>query len=94
MILPYVLIEMTPPSVAALGLGAVAAAVMSSVDSSILSASSMLSWNVYRPLINPNVSDKKIKKVIRLSILLIGGVATWLALTVQSVYALWLLFHG
>jgi len=91
MILPYVLIEMTPPIVAALGLGAVAAAVMSSVDSSILSASSMLSWNVYRPLINPKVSDDKIKIVIRVSILMIGVIAAWLALTVQSVYSLWYL---
>lgn len=91
MVLPYVLLEMTPPIVAALGLGAVAAAVMSSVDSSILSASSMFSWNIYRPLVNPGASDKIIRRSIRLSVLVIGGIATWLALTVQSVYALWYL---
>ena len=91
MILPYVLLEMTPPIVAALGLGAVAAAVMSSVDSSILSASSMFTWNIYRPLVNPEASDKTIRRSIRLAVLVIGAVATWLALTVQSVYALWYL---
>lgn len=91
MILPYVLLEMTPPLVAAVGLGAVAAAVMSSVDSSILSASSMFSWNIYRPLINPLASEKIIRKTIRFSVLVIGSIATWLALTVQSVYALWFL---
>ena len=91
MILPYVLLEMTPPIVAALGLGAVAAAVMSSVDSSILSASSMFTWNIYRPLVNPDASEKTIRMSIRLAVLVIGGVATWLALTVQSVYALWYL---
>nr|WP_301005385.1 sodium:solute symporter family protein [Lunatimonas sp.] len=91
MILPYVLLEMTPPLVGALGLGAVAAAVMSSVDSSVLSASSMFTWNIYRPLINPGCTDKQINLIIRLSILCTGGIATWLALTLQSVYDLWYL---
>ena len=49
--LPYVLKYLTPPLVATIGLGGLAAAVMSSVDSSILSASSMGAWNVYRPLV-------------------------------------------
>jgi high affinity choline transporter 7 len=82
---------MTPPIVAALGLGAVAAAVMSSVDSSVLSAASMFTWNIYRPLINPACTDKQIRLIIRLAILCIGAVATWLALTLQSVYDLWYL---
>ncbi|NHE57431.1 sodium:solute symporter [Cyclobacterium sp. GBPx2] len=91
MVLPYVLLEMTPPLIAALGLGAVAAAVMSSVDSSILSAASMFTWNLYRPLIKPACTDKQIKLTIRLAILVIGAVSTWLALTLQSVYELWYL---
>jgi len=41
--LPYVVRYLTPGVVATIGLGAIAAAVMSSVDSSILSASSMAS---------------------------------------------------
>ncbi|AEL28537.1 sodium:solute symporter family protein [Cyclobacterium marinum] len=91
MVLPYVLLEMTPPIIAALGLGAVAAAVMSSVDSSILSAASMFTWNFYRPLLKPSCSDKQIKNSIRLAILGIGLISTWLALTLQSVYELWYL---
>ena len=51
-ILPYVLRYLTPPFVATIGLCAIAAAVMSSVDSSILSASSMFAWNVFRPMRN------------------------------------------
>ncbi|MEM1067376.1 MAG: sodium:solute symporter family protein [Planctomycetota bacterium] len=91
MILPYVLRYLTPPIVATIGLGAVAAAVMSSVDSSILSASSMFAWNVYRPLFRPSASDRELRIVIRAAILFIGAAATTLALSVQSVYVLWYL---
>ncbi|MEM9657676.1 MAG: sodium:solute symporter family protein [Planctomycetota bacterium] len=91
LILPYVLRYLTPPVVATFGLGAVAAAVMSSVDSSILSASSMFAWNVYRPLLRPSASDRELRYVLRGAILVIGAAATCLALSVQSVYALWYL---
>ena len=48
MILPMVLQYLTPPYVAFFGLGSVSAAVMSSADSSVLSASSMFARNVYK----------------------------------------------
>ena len=91
LVLPYVLQHLTPPVIATIGLSAVAAAVMSSVDSSILSASSMFVWNVYRPLFRPNAGEEEVKKVIRVAILVIGGIATVLALQVKSVYGLWYL---
>ena len=91
LILPYVIRYLTPSIVSALGLGAVAAAVMSSVDSSILSASSMASWNVYRPLLKPKVTNTGLTKVIKRSIWIIGITATILALKIKSVYALWFL---
>ena len=55
-ILPIVLRYLTPPAVSVIGLGAIAAAVMSSTDSSILSASSMFTRNVYKLAIRQNVS--------------------------------------
>ena len=91
MILPYLLRYLTTPMIATIALGAVAAAVMSSVDSSILSAATMFSWNVYRSLIRPQASDEEIKKVMRASIVVVGVIATALALSVQSVYVLWAL---
>ncbi len=91
LILPYVIRYLTPGVLATVGLGAIAAAVMSSVDSSILSASSMASWNVYRPLIKPKINNKNLTKVIRRSIWIIGVTATILALKIKSVYALWFL---
>ncbi|MDA2925624.1 sodium:solute symporter family protein [Acidobacteria bacterium AH-259-G07] len=91
MILPYVLRYMTPPVIAALGLGAVAAAVMSSVASSVLASSSMAAWNIYRPLVKPTASREELEKVVRVAILFIGIAATIVGLKVQSVYALWYL---
>jgi solute carrier family 5 (high affinity choline transporter), member 7 len=90
-ILPAVMKSMTPSFVATIGLGAVAAAVMSSADSSILSASSMASWNVYRPLIKPDIGSEELAKVIKRCIWIIGIAATLIALQVKSIYALWFL---
>lgn len=89
--LPWVVKHLTPPLVGWIGLGAVAAAVMSSVDSSVLSASSMGIWNVYRPLVQPNISDNRIAKLIQRCIWIVGVAATLIAFQVESVYALWFL---
>lgn len=91
LVLPYVLQYLTPPVVATIGLGAVAAAVMSSVDSSILSASSMFVWNTYRPLLRPRAGDRELRLVLRGAVLVVGAAATTLALSVTSVYVLWFL---
>lgn len=89
--LPWVVRYLTNPWVSLIGLGAVAAAVMSSVDSSVLSASSMGIWNVYRPLVDPGLADSKLAKLIQRSIWIMGVAATLIALQVESVYDLWVL---
>lgn len=91
LILPYVLRYWTPPAIATIGLGAVAAAVMSSVDSSILSSSTMFTWNIYRPLLRPRADGGEIRMVTRVAIVAIGSAAAVLALRVASVYTLWYL---
>ena len=89
--LPHVIRYLTNPWVATIGLGAVAAAVMSSADSSILSASSMATWNVYRPLINPAITTEKLAKILKGCIWIVGVTATILALNINSIYDLWFL---
>jgi high affinity choline transporter 7 len=89
--LPHVIRYLTPPVIATLGLGAVAAAVMSSADSSILSASSLTAWNIIRPLRKRKMTQIEITKYTRRSILVIGAAATFLALQAKSIYVLWVL---
>lgn len=91
LVLPYALLHLVPPMVSAVGLGAVAAAVMSSVDSSILSASSMAAWNVYRPLVRPQASSPHLARVARRIVVVVGVTATLMAIRVESVYTLWVL---
>ncbi|MCO6493271.1 MAG: sodium:solute symporter family protein [Phaeodactylibacter sp.] len=89
--LPWVVRYMTPQWVGILGLGAIAAAVMSSADSSILSASSMAGWNVYRPLFRPGIEAAGLQQLIQRIIWIVGIAATLLALEIRSVYELWFL---
>ena len=56
MTMPLVLQYLTPSGVSFIGLGAVSAAVMSSVDSSVLSASSMFAHNIYRTIFRQKVA--------------------------------------
>ena len=89
--LPWVIRYLTNPVVAVVGLGAVAAAVMSSVDSSVLSASSMGIWNVYKPLVRPALPDHRLSVYIQRCIWIVGTAATLIAFQVGSVYELWFL---
>ncbi|XP_075546733.1 high-affinity choline transporter 1-like [Dermacentor variabilis] len=89
--LPLVLQYLTPGFVSAMGLGAVSAAVMSSSDSSILSAASMFAWNIYKLGIRQNATEKEVIGVMRVSIVLVGALATFMALTADSIYGLWYL---
>ncbi|KFM65691.1 High-affinity choline transporter 1, partial [Stegodyphus mimosarum] len=91
LVLPMVLQYLTPAAVSFVGLGAVSAAVMSSSDSSILSAASMFARNIYKLIIRQNASEGEIIWVMRGAIIFVGILATAMALTVKSIYGLWYL---
>ncbi|MEQ2281234.1 Chitinase 1 [Ameca splendens] len=91
MILPIVLQHLCPPYISFFGLGAVSAAVMSSADSSILSASSMFARNIYKLAFRQSASDGEIVWVMRITIFVFGALATAMALLTGSVYGLWYL---
>jgi high affinity choline transporter 7 len=88
-VLPHAIRYLCSPFVATLGLGAVAAAVMSSADSSILAASSLTAWNII-----PRFTRKKstsLTHLIKRCVWVIGIAATLIALQVTSIYELWFL---
>ena len=60
MVLPMVLQYLCPPVVSFIGLGAVSAAVMSSADSSILSASTICARNVYKLVFRQKVRESNL----------------------------------
>ncbi|GFR58765.1 high-affinity choline transporter 1 [Elysia marginata] len=91
MILPMTLQYLCPPIIAFIGLGALSAAVMSSADSSILSAASMFARNVYRSLFRTAASEREIIWVMRAAIFGVTALALAMALTVESIYMLWYL---
>jgi high affinity choline transporter 7 len=90
-VLPLQFREAVPGWVGIVGLGAVAAAVMSSTDSSILSATSMAAWNGWRRLVRPQASTREMVWLMRALIVVVGAIATGIALVVPSVTALWYL---
>jgi Na+/proline symporter len=91
MVLPKSLLHLTPPLIGTIGIGIIAAAVMSSIDSSFLSIGTLFAINVVMPLNNNKLSDRSLKKTLRLSIIGVGVATLLLALQVKSVYALWYL---
>ncbi len=88
--LPRVLLDLAPPFVGILGLAAIVGAVTSSFSSSVLSAGSMFSWNVYRPLLAPALAPARMALVIRAAVVLLGASAAAMALNVRSVLYLWI----
>jgi solute carrier family 5 (high affinity choline transporter), member 7 len=89
MALPMLLRDTAPPAVAMLGLGAIVGAVTSSFSASILSAGSMFSWNVFHRLVAPRGTATELRRVIRVSIVVLSITATAMALSARSVAELW-----
>ncbi|PAV65227.1 hypothetical protein WR25_20745 [Diploscapter pachys] len=91
MVVPLVFQYLTPRWIAFIGLGAVSAAVMSSADSSVLSAASMFAHNIWKLTIRPAASEKEVIIVMRVAIVFVGIASTIFALTINSIYGLWYL---
>ncbi|XP_073338487.1 high-affinity choline transporter 1-like [Pagrus major] len=91
LILPLSLHHLTPPYISVVGIGAVAAAVMSSTDSALLSAASIFTSNIYKTILRTKASENEIRWVIRIAVVLFGLAGTSLTFLHTGVMAFWVL---
>ncbi|KAM9334640.1 high affinity choline transporter 1-like [Symphorus nematophorus] len=90
MILPIALQHLCPFYVSLVGMGALAASVMSSVDSALLSAASQLGRNIFKNIIYKKASEKMIIVVVKVSTFLCGLMGACLAMTTRSIHLFWI----
>ncbi|XP_056287730.1 high-affinity choline transporter 1-like [Pseudoliparis swirei] len=90
MVLPIILQNLTPTYIFAFGIGAIAAAAMSSADSLLLSSATIFTTNIYQT-VRSQASDKELQWVIRVSIVATGLVGTSLTHLDSSIMMFWIL---
>ncbi|XP_046393301.1 high-affinity choline transporter 1-like isoform X2 [Ischnura elegans] len=91
LVLPLTLRYLVPRVVTFFGVGAVTAAVMSTIDSAVLGASSAIVNNVYKGLLRTKASDGEVMWCSRISILAVAVASTGVAFMAESIYGLWYL---
>ncbi|KAK7922417.1 hypothetical protein WMY93_009319 [Mugilogobius chulae] len=90
-VLPIALQYLTPSFVSTVGIGAIAAAVMSSTDSALLSAASIFTSNIYKNILRTTAPETELQWVIRVTVVLVGLMGSSLSFLSNSVLMFWVL---
>lgn len=72
------------PLIAGIVLAAILAAVMSTIDSQLLVASTALAEDVYKPWVRPSAASTEVVRIGRLAVVAVAGIALALALNPES----------
>jgi SSS family transporter len=89
-LLLFMAVDYLPPWLTVIFVSALVAALMSSADSAVLAASSVLGHNAYR-MLKPSASGRETLLVTRIAIPLVAGAALLLALVFEAIYNLMVL---
>jgi len=82
-------VDELPSGLVGLFVAGVIATGMSTVDSYLLIAGGNLSYDLYRPLVNPNISDRSLLRLTRWAIAVACAVSVGFALFFTSVVSAW-----
>jgi SSS family solute:Na+ symporter len=91
---PKLAVEILPVWLGSILLASVAAAVMSSADTALITASSIFITDFYNKDSRKNISEKKILKISRLSVIVIGVIAFIVAFIFPTVADLVLFYNS
>ncbi|XP_057705633.1 high-affinity choline transporter 1-like [Corythoichthys intestinalis] len=91
LIMPITLQQLTPNYISIIGISATAAAVMSTIDSLLLSAVSLFVSSIYKSILRTKASDREVQWVIKGAVLFTGLVGSSLAFLEVSILSYWLL---
>ncbi|MEA4861985.1 MAG: sodium:solute symporter family protein [Victivallaceae bacterium] len=86
-VIPVMAVQIMPAWLLALFLSALVSAIMSSADSSLLAATSLVTNNVVRPCF-PSISDRKLLAMTRFSTVVVLAVSLLIAFKMESMYSL------
>jgi SSS family transporter len=87
LLIPHLVMRFMPYGIQVLFLGALLSALLSTTSGAILAPASVLGENLWKPFLK-HPSDKKVLRVIRLSVVVVTLACIWMAVSRQNIFEL------